>query len=140
VRRYRAALAAFLGSLALAACTPLYVPPVPSGPLTAPASWRVAGDAELQVLGAGSATGLQVRLRFAEVPAPAWVAVQWFGPAGGERASASAWVTPGDVGRWIAWDLPSEVVLAPGTWRAVVSVGERLLRQLDAVVPAASTP
>ncbi|MDF1524157.1 MAG: hypothetical protein P1P87_15240 [Trueperaceae bacterium] len=140
MRRSRAALAALLTTLSLASCTPLYVPPVPSGTLTAPASWRVAGDAEFQVLGAASATGLRVRLRFAEVPAPAWVAVQWFGPAGGERASASTWVTPDDVGRWIAWDLPSEVVLAPGSWRAVVSVGERLLRQLDAVVPAAHAP
>jgi hypothetical protein len=131
---------ALVGVLALAACTPLYVPPVPAATLAVPPSWRVAGDAELRVLGGATATGLRLRLRFDEVPAPAWVAVQWFGPAGGERASASTWVGPDDVGRWLAWDLPADVALEPGPWRVVVSVGERLLRQLDAAVPAPTNP
>lgn len=120
----------------LPACTPLFVPPVPD--LLAPAPvWRVAGDARLDVVAAGDA-GARLRLTasFAAVAAPAWVAVQWFGPVGAERASAATWVTPDDVGRPFVWWSPGDVEVVPGAWRALLSVDGRLLRQLDVEVAA----
>jgi hypothetical protein len=119
-----------------AGCVPLFLPPVPTDVLTPAPSWRVAGDTELRIVrdGEGRVAYLRLRLRFDEVPAPAWVAVQWFGPAGGERASGSLWVTPADAGRTLTWDTPADLGLAEGPWRAVVSVGDRLLRQLDVVI------
>jgi hypothetical protein len=131
-----AVAAATLGAAALTACVPLFVPPVPVDVAAPAPSWRVAGATELRAVrdGEGRVAWLRLRLRFDEVPAPAWVAVQWFGPAGGERASGSLWVEPSDVGRTLTWDTPADVELSPGPWRAVVSVGDRLLRQVDVVV------
>jgi len=132
----------WLAGLALvgspAGCTPLFVPPVPTDVLTPAPAWRVAGNAELRVVrdGAGRVAWLRLRLRFDEVPESAWMAVQWFGPAGGERASDARWVTPAAVGWTLAWDSPPDLELTPGRWRAVVSVGDRLLRQFDAEVLA----
>jgi hypothetical protein len=140
--RGRAWALASLATIALAACVPLFVPPVPTDVLAPAPSWRVAGDAELRAVrdGEGRVAWLRLRLRFEEVPTPAWVAVQWFGPAGGERASASLWVTPADVGRPLVWDTPADLTLTPGPWRAVVSVGDRLLRQLDVVAEPVDGP
>lgn len=119
----------------LTACMPLFLPPVPSEDLVAAPTWRLAGDAELRAITAGGSPRLRVRFRFEAVAADAWVAVQWFGPTGGERASVAVWVAQGDVGRPLAVDLPDDVALEPGTWRALISVEGRVLRQLDAVVP-----
>jgi hypothetical protein len=120
----------------VAACAPLFLPPIPVDTLAPRPAWRVAGDAELRVVrdGVGTAAWLRLRLRFDEVPGAAWVAVQWFGPAGGERASGSVWVAPDDVGRTLTWDTPPDLPLTPGAWRAVVSVDGQLLRQLDVVL------
>ena len=131
------ALAAYL-VFGLSACLPLFVPPVPTDQLRPAPAWRVAGDAALApVLGAdGALAGLRLSLRFDEVPESAWVAVQWFGPVGRERASDARWIEPGDAGRAWTWDAPDDLVLEPGTWRAVLSVGDRLLRQFDVELPA----
>lgn len=132
----RAAVACVCTAWLAVACTPLYVPPVP-GDLLAPApAWRVAGDAGLEVVrGPDGRPGvLRLLVRFDEVPSAAWVALQWFGPAGGERASDARWIEPVDAGRELAWDSPTDLVLAPGRWRAVLSVGDRLLRQFDVEV------
>lgn len=120
------------------ACTPLYLPPVPADLLTPAPAWRLAGETRLEVVAdaAGRATGLRVRLRFDEVPASAWVALQWFGPTGGERASDARWIEPGDAGRELTWDAPPDLLPTPGRWRAVLSVGDRLLRQVDVEVAA----
>ena len=135
--------ALFVGAAAagaLVACTPLFVPPVPGDALSAAPTWRLAGDAELRASTFLEGPRLRVRFRFEAVAADAWVAVQWFGPAGGERASVAVWVAQADVGRTFAVDLPDDVALEPGAWRALISVEGRVLRQLDAVVPAAATP
>jgi len=120
------------------ACMPLFVPPVPTDALRSATGFRLAGDAALTLLTFedGGRRGLRLSLVFEEVPEPAWVSVQWFGPVGGERASDARWVEPVDVGRPWDWDAPDDLVLEPGTWRAVLSVGDRLLRQLDVEVPA----
>lgn len=132
-----AGLLAGLLAVLPSACAPLFVPPVPTDQLRPAPAWRVAGDAALEpVVGtAGAVTGLRLRLRFDEVPEPAWVAVQWFGPVGRERASDARWIEPADAGRSWAWDAPDDLVLEPGTWRAVLSVGDRLLRQFDLELP-----
>ena len=127
-------------ALALTACTPLFVPPVPSDALVAAPAWRLAGDAELRATVVSGDPRLRVRFRFAAVAVDAWVAVQWFGPTGGERASVAVWVAQGDEGRPFAVDLPDDVAVQPGPWRALISVDGRVLRQLDAIVPPATTP
>lgn len=133
-----ATLAAVLLAALPSACVPLFVPPVPADQLRPAPAWRVAGDAALApVVGAdGAILGLRLSLRFDEVPSSAWVAVQWFGPVGRERASDARWIEPGDAGRAWTWDAPDDLVLEPGTWRAVLSVGDRLLRQFDVELPA----
>jgi hypothetical protein len=124
----------------LSACAPLFVPPVPTDALVAAPAWRLAGDAELRVAAFADGPRLRVRFAFEAVAVDAWVAVQWFGPAGGERASAAVWVARADVGRTFAVDLPADVAIEPGPWRALISVEGRVLRQLDAVVAPAESP
>lgn len=121
--------------LTLTACTPLFVPPVPSDVLVPEPAWRLAGDAELRVAVFSEGPRLRVRFGFEAIARGAWVAVQWFGPTGGERASVAVWVDRGDEGRPFAVDLPDDVAIEPGAWRALISVGGQVLRQLDAVVP-----
>lgn len=129
----RPSLAWLMVAVLLGGCTPLFLPPVPSTLAPAASSWRLAGASELRYL--SDPPTLELELVFAEVPRPAFVAVQWFGPQGGERASASLWLEPADL-PWVrSLQLPGDVPLTPGRWRAVVSVGEVLLRQLDVEVP-----
>lgn len=125
---------------ALPACTPLFVPPIPTSTLEPAPVWRVGGDAEARVVETAEGdVRLRARVRFESVPEDAWVAVQWFGPTGGERASSSRWVSPLDEGRWLAWDLPEDVPVVLGVWRALLSVDGRPLRQLDVVVGDATS-
>lgn len=136
----RGAQALLIACLALlpGACMPLFVPPVPTDVLLPAPSFRLAGEAALTLVADEDVArrGLRLSLVFEEVPRAAWVSVQWFGPFGGERASDARWVEPADVGQPWSWDAPDDLVLEPGTWRAVISVGNRLLRQLDVEVPA----
>jgi len=135
----RGAQALLIGCLALlpSACMPLFVPPVPTDVLRPAPSFRLAGDAALTLVAAEDTArrGLRLSIVFEEVPEAAWVSVQWYGPVGGERASDARRVEPADVGQPWIWDAPDDLVLEPGTWRAVLSVGDRLLRQLDVEVP-----
>ena len=137
-RRTAWLLAVSLLAVGTSACLPLFVPPIPTDPLRPAPAWRVAGDAALAPLLAadGVVEGLRLSLRFDEIPEPAWVALQWFGPVGRERASDARWIEPADVGRAWTWDAPDDLVLEAGTWRAVLSVGDRLLRQFDVELPA----
>lgn len=136
-RRVRV-VAAALAVAAAGGCTPLFVPPVPAPVVAAAPAWRLAGDAALRATDVGGRWRLRLRVRFDEVPAAGWVAVQWFGPAGGERASAALRVAPEDVGRVFALDLPADVALVPGPWRALLSVDGRVVRQFEADVPDAA--
>jgi hypothetical protein len=115
----------------LSGCMPLFLPPIPSNPLVAETVWRVSSESALAWNGAG----LELRVRFSEIPEAAWVAVQWFGASNGERASASYWVEPSDLEADFTWPLPADIVGATGAWRAVVSVGSTLLRQFDGSIP-----
>ena len=119
--------------VALAACTPLYVPPVPA---------RLPVH-EVAQLGDGSS------LRYAEgtltlhvvlerIPEAGWLAVQWFAPDGTEAASDSVWVGPQDVGEGRTLRLPSRVTVGAGEWRAIVSLKGDVLRQFRTTVSAPS--
>jgi hypothetical protein len=129
-----------IGCLAVvpSGCMPLFVPPVPTDVLRPAPGWRWPARRRWRWWPPRMPVGglLRLSIVFDEVPEAAWVSVQWFGPVGGERASDARWVEPADVGRPWTWDAPNDLALEPGTWRAVLSVGDRLLRQLDVEVPS----
>lgn len=68
-----------------------------------------------------------------DAPPEGWLAVQWFGPDGREAASESALVEAGTTG--LSFELPPDVPLVAGEWRAVVSLGRVVLRQFSVAVP-----
>ena len=121
--------------LALSACTPLYVPLIPSDMLTPEPAFRLHGDALLELAGTAEAPILTLRLRAAEVPGPGWLAVQWFGPSGPALASDSLWFDADEVDVARSVTAPEHLTLRPGEWRAVLSWQGRLVRQLLVVVP-----
>lgn len=123
-----------LACVALAACRPLYLPPVPQSP-TQPRHSRL--DASSAVALVADRPVLTVVL--AELVGPdggGWLYVQWFGPSNAEMASDASWVTGSDVGTTIEFPLPPDVELTPGEWRAAVSYDGFLLRQFRLEVPA----
>lgn len=114
-------------SLALTACMPLYLPPVPEPPPFEAGTRVAAFTAELNANGRPS-----VELTLAELHDPGWLAVQWMAPDNRQAASDSVWVEPGTP--TATFVLPADVELRPGEWRAVVSFGSLLLRQFLFVV------
>ncbi|MBA2666367.1 MAG: hypothetical protein H0U69_04960 [Trueperaceae bacterium] len=128
------ALAAML-LIALASCTPLYFPPLPSDALVPEARLRLAGSSTL-VPTAAEDPFLRLRLDVAEVPDDGWLAVQWFGPSGGEVASASIWLTRSDAGGTHLLHPPADVAHRAGEWRALVSWYGQVVRQFRTELPA----
>jgi hypothetical protein len=117
--------------LLLAACAPLFFPPVPAS-LSAEPTWRIAPGASLALVpDAGGPVALRATWVFTEAGAPGWVSAQWFGPVGAERASDARWVDATTVGSEVVWDSPADMRLTRGRWRMVVSIHDRVLRQLD---------
>lgn len=119
----------------LVACQPLYVPLVPTAPdVELPAT--LADDGTLSL--AAGRPRLQVSL--ASLPAGqaagGWLAVQWFGPAGAQAASDARWVDEDSVGAVLTFDLPADIAVTPGEWRAIVSLEGMLLRQFRVDVTA----
>ncbi|HEX7002264.1 MAG TPA: hypothetical protein VF164_11285 [Trueperaceae bacterium] len=133
-RAIRSALALTLVWAALAACQPLYLPPVPESP-TQPRHSRLDSSSALALV-----SGRPVlTVVLAELVGPqggGWLYVQWFGPANVEMASDASWVTGADVGTTIEFPLPPDVELTGGEWRAAVSYAGFLLRQFRLEVPA----
>lgn len=119
-------------ALALPACRPLYLPPVPAS-RAAPAIAQLGDASALAV--SGDALVLHVVL--VAIPEAGWLDVQWFAPDGAEAASDSTWVVPADVGQGRTFRSPARVRVTAGEWRAVVSLRGRVLRQFRTVVPAA---
>jgi hypothetical protein len=120
-----------LGALLLslpAGCRPLYLPPVPE-PLVLAERFELDGSARV-VEGRPSLTLLP-----RTVPDEGWLAIQWFAPNNREVASESRWLAPGDAGRSLMVVLPADVEAAPGRWRAIVSRGGVVVRQLSVMVP-----
>jgi len=115
------------------ACSPLYIPLVPDDGLPAPHPTRLSGDSSLGLNDAGRP---RLELEVLDVPAAGWLAVQWLGPDGRETASESVRSVRVEPGAAKAvFELPADVPLRPGEWRAVVSYGDALLRQFLITVP-----
>lgn len=66
----------------------------------------------------------------------AWLAVQWFGPSGRQAASESQWLEGERSGRSFTFELPADVVVVPGEWRAVASLDAVVLGQFRVDVVA----
>ena len=130
--RWGLRVAPLLAALSLGACAPLFFPPVPAS-LTAEPTWRIAPGATLERVTAsvGGTDVLRATWVFTEAGDPGWVSAQWFGPVGPERASDARWVDETAVGEAIVWDSPADLRLTRGRWRMVVSIHDRVLRQLD---------
>jgi hypothetical protein len=118
---------------ALAACTPLYLPPQPGDALVAEARMRLHGTSRLTVV--DDEARLLLTLDIAEVPHAGWLAVQWFGPSGGEAASESLWLTPEDANTIRTLTPPDGLSVRAGEWRAVASWYGRAVRQFRTDVP-----
>ena len=112
----------------LAACTPLYMPPLIDGAEPEPRA-----RLELELLAPDGRP--QLHATVLEVAEPGWLAVQWFAPGGREVASQSVWLDEGTVGSGFVLDLPADVEAQPGVWRALLSQHSLVLRQLNVAVP-----
>lgn len=136
-RRVRDTLLAAGLLAALAGCTPLYVPLVPEAP-PVPAVARLSDASRLELvegrprlvlgLAAAGATALE--------QGGAWLDVQWFAPAGAQAASESVWLMSAGNAEELTFDLPADVLVVPGEWRAVVSLDGMVLRQFRVDVAA----
>ncbi len=111
------------------ACVPLFIPPLPSDRLEPEPAFRLHGDARLE-RASEDGPGLVLVMRAAEVPSGGWLAVQWFGPSGPARASESVWFDPEMLDAEVRLETPPSLEVTPGEWRAVLSWGGRLVRQL----------
>ncbi len=111
------------------ACVPLFIPPLPSDRLEPEPAFRLHGDARLERASEDGA-GLVLVMRAAEVPSGGWLAVQWFGPSGPARASESVWFDLEMLDAEVRLETPPSLEVTPGEWRAVLSWGGRLVRQL----------
>ena len=115
--------------VALAGCTPLYVPPVPASPeIDEPV--RFGRESSLQVRDGRLVAVLQV----SPVPEPGWLTLQWYGPMLDEVASDSVWLAATGDRHDLQIGLPDHVELRPGRWRLVLAYRGSVIRQLDTVV------
>jgi hypothetical protein len=122
-----AVLVGLLLPLLAGGCRPLYLPPVPT-PLELPERFELDGSARIE----GGRPILTLVPR--NVPDEGWLAIQWFGPDNREVASESVWLEPDDEGITVSVALPADVEPVPGRWRAVLSRGGVIVRQLSAVL------
>ena len=136
VRRVGPGAAAVAVLLLVAACTPLYLPPVPG---TLPTIEPTLLLSEVRIETAATAGGEAVptvTFRLDELPRDGFLAVQWFAPTGGEVASASVWLEEASVGGTVRVPFPSDVPRErTGRWRAVLSWQGRVVRQADWTEP-----
>lgn len=114
------------------ACRPLYIPLVPADGMPEPHPTRLTGASAL-TLGENGRPRLDTAVL--DLPSAGWLAVQWLGPDGREAASESAWLELDANGSTLAFELPADVALRPGEWRAVVSFEGEFLRQYLLNVP-----
>ena len=130
MRRVCLLLALAALGMALSACTPLYVPPVPSAPeIEEPV--RIGRESSLEVRDGSLVAVLAVASR----SAPGWLTLQWFDPGLAEVASDSVWLEAAADPTVLRIGIPAYVEVRPGRWRLVVAYRGEVVRQLDAVVP-----
>lgn len=113
----------------LGACQPLYLPPVPEASAPQP---RLQVEAQLGLTSSGQP---ELEVLVLSVPELGWLAVQWFAPNNLEAASESTWLDESSVGQRLSLLLPADVTPVAGTWRALLSRGPVVLRQLSVEVP-----
>lgn len=113
----------------LPACRPLYWPAVPAEETLPPIGERLrVSDVRVE-----RDDGVPV-VAFVPhgVSGEGWLAVQWYPPAGGTVASASTWLAPEVEGEVVRVAFPRDVPRTrEGRWRAVLSFGSRVLRQVE---------
>ncbi|MEX2502244.1 MAG: hypothetical protein WD336_07695 [Trueperaceae bacterium] len=116
--------------LVAVACTPLYLPPVPSElPQIEPT--LLLRDVRIEDHEVRAVRAPTVTFRLEELPHDGFLAVQWFPPAGGEVASASVWLAWAQVGSTVRVRFPSDVARdRAGRWRAVLSWDGTVVRQV----------
>jgi len=120
----------------ITACQPLYIPLVPADGLPEPRPTRLTGASALTL---GEAGRPQLDVTVLDLPGAGWLAVQWVGPDGREAASESAWLELDANGSAFTFELPADVPLRPGEWRAVVSFEGEFLRLYSLKVPDLNT-
>ena len=133
----RATVAAALATVvvvAFTACMPLYVPLVPEAP-SVPTGARVTDASSLAIVAGRPRLELNLVPGDALPGGGAWLAVQWYGPANTLVASDSVWVEGSDASVHV-FDLPPDVEVSAGEWRALVSLEGTLLRQFRVDVTA----
>lgn len=128
-RRAGALLFTALAATGLGGCRPLYVPLVPDDAPAPVARTQLAAESELLLVGGRPSLSLIVTSVAAEAAEGDWLAVQWFGPSGALAASDSRWLDASSEGTTFTFELPPDVELASGEWRAVSSLGGFVLRQ-----------
>jgi len=121
-------LAAAALLLLASACRPLYLPPVPEA---AEPPARPVLDVELTVQDGRPLLLLEV----VSVPERGYLGLQWFAPDNREAASESIWLDAESEGTGREVPLPADVDAKEGTWRLLLSLHSRVLRQLDVTVP-----
>jgi hypothetical protein len=114
--------------MTMTACTFAYIPPVPEVQ-----EWEPTLDLRGSRGLALENGELVLYVMLTEVPAPDWLAVQWFGP-GRRSASESVWIDPERVGEELRIALPEDVPLVPGLWRVVLSYQAIVARQFSLAV------
>jgi hypothetical protein len=112
-----------------AGCRPLYLPPLPGDALTVEPAVRLGAESRLELVDEPAGPLLRLTLVVQEVPFDGWLAVQWFGPAGGAIASDSVWLEGGTAGATVRLDAPASLALTPGEWRALASWYGDVVRQ-----------
>lgn len=118
-----------LTTVVLTSCTFTYVPFIPANPQLREARFLMSESQGLRV----EEEQLRLDITIKEIPKSDWLAVQWFSPLSKEVASDSKWleVVEGEEvsEHSLSFDLPVDITLTPGYWRAVVSYQGRLIRQ-----------
>ena len=114
--------------LLLAACTPLYLPPLIEG---SQPEERSRLQLELVLVDGRPVLHAQVL----SVVQEGWLALQWYSPFGREVASESIWLDADSVGLSHRRSLPEDVELISGEWRLLLSQHSQVIRQLTVLVP-----
>ncbi len=124
--------------LFLTSCSYTYIPPIPNNVQLKESRLELHTSPGLST----ENERLQLDLLLYNVPEEAWLAVQWLEPLGKEVASESKWVIPEDTGTELTFELPADIEMEYGFWRAVVSSQGELIRQfsLEATPPSKSPP
>lgn len=114
--------------LGLAACRPLYLPPLIEAEAPEERA-RLLMELNLED------DRPVLRIQVLSVVRDGWLAVQWYSPGGREVASESIWLEADSAGLTFMLPLPDDTEVTAGEWRALVSQHSQVIRQLSLAVP-----